>query len=51
MGENTKDSATIVVVTEVLRKYARNLKSSVKADCSLGDKKILTPADALFFHL
>jgi hypothetical protein len=47
MGENTKHSATMVAVTKERRKYALYLKSSVKPNFSPGERRILTPANAL----
>jgi len=47
MGENTKHSATLVVLTKVRKKYALYLKSSVKSNFSPGGKSILTLANAL----
>jgi hypothetical protein len=47
MGENTKHSATLVVLTKMRGKYALYLKSSVKPNYSPGEKRILTPANAL----
>lgn len=47
MGQNTKDSVTVAVLTEVRRKCGLNIKSSIELNCSTEEKRTLTAANAV----